>query len=189
MITLSKVAAFSVGAALLLLVGAQFAWAEPTATELCRSTKQRGAGRYAACRLKADGKLTKSGRSSVYALRLARCRDRIGFSYDAAETLYEGQCPIVDDVNQTTGFLDTCAAAVTKASSGVESSLCRGRVAVANRGTNTVTLIEVDSEQKVQIELEEGSEPMYVHSPRFSNELWIGDREFDRVVIYDASRL
>ncbi|MEM7677569.1 MAG: hypothetical protein AAF449_16340, partial [Myxococcota bacterium] len=69
------------------------------------------------------------------------------------------------------------------------SSPLGSRIAVANRGTNTVTLIDVVSEEKLQIELEPGSEPMYAQNPFGSDEIWIGDRGFDRVLVYDALRL
>ncbi|MDY7094436.1 MAG: hypothetical protein SX243_15805 [Acidobacteriota bacterium] len=63
------------------------------------------------------------------------------------------------------------------------------RIAVANRGGDTVTLIDVASERRLQIELEAGSEPMYAQNPFFSDEIWIGDRGHDRVLVYDALRL
>ncbi len=63
------------------------------------------------------------------------------------------------------------------------------KIAVANRNAETVTLIDMESERKVQIELEEGSEPMYAQNPFFSDEIWIGDRGHSRVLVYDALRL
>lgn len=63
------------------------------------------------------------------------------------------------------------------------------RIAVANRGSDTVTLIDVASERRLQIELGDGAEPMYAQNPFFSDEIWIGDRANDRVLVYDALRL
>ena len=63
------------------------------------------------------------------------------------------------------------------------------RIAVANRGDNTITLIDTETEETLQLELEEGSQPMYAQNPFFSDEIWIGDRGNSRVLVYDALRL
>ena len=63
------------------------------------------------------------------------------------------------------------------------------RIAVANRAGGNITLIDGASERTLTIELEPGSEPMYAQNPFFSDEIWIGDRGNDRVLIYDALRL
>lgn len=63
------------------------------------------------------------------------------------------------------------------------------RIAVANRGSNTVTLIDNATEEKLDIVLEPGSIPMYAQNPFYSGEIWIGDRGHDRVLVYDALRL
>lgn len=62
------------------------------------------------------------------------------------------------------------------------------RIAVANRVAGTVTLIDVTSERELTMELEPGSDPMYAQNPFFSNEIWVGDRGHDRVLVYDALR-
>lgn len=63
------------------------------------------------------------------------------------------------------------------------------QIVVANRNDGTVSLIDNETERVMNIVMGEGSEPMYVQNPYFSNEIWIGDRGHDRVLVYDASRL
>lgn len=67
-------------------------------------------------------------------------------------------------------------------------SISGSRFAVANRGANTITLIDADNEQTLEIELEAGSEPMYAVDLE-SDEVWIGDRGHDRILVYDKLRL
>ncbi len=63
------------------------------------------------------------------------------------------------------------------------------RIAVANRQNSTLSLIDVDREHTVQLDFDIGSEPMYAQSPFFSDEIWVGDRSSDRVLVFDALRL
>lgn len=63
------------------------------------------------------------------------------------------------------------------------------RIAVANRGAQTVSLIDVNSEDVVDLVLPEGSEPMYAQNPLYSNEIWIGDRGRNKLMVFDALRL
>jgi DNA-binding beta-propeller fold protein YncE len=88
-----------------------------------------------------------------------------------------------------TGWLTPSITTDFVARSQTPPSPTGSRIAVANRGSNTVTLIDVEAEEKLQIELEPGSEPMYAQNPFFSNEIWIGDRANNRVLVYDALRL
>lgn len=69
------------------------------------------------------------------------------------------------------------------------SSPTGSRIAVANRGEQTVSLIDVESEAVVNLVLPENSEPMYAQNPLYSNEIWIGDRGRNKVMIFDALRL
>lgn len=72
---------------------------------------------------------------------------------------------------------------------GTPPSPTGSRVAIANRAAGTVTLVDVQSEERLEIRLEPGSEPMYAQNPYFSDEIWIGDRGNNRVLVYDALRL
>jgi len=64
-----------------------------------------------------------------------------------------------------------------------------GRIAVTNRGENTISLIDIASEDVLQIVLDKRSEPMYVQNPLNSDEIWIGDRGRSRVLVYDSLHL
>ncbi|KST62540.1 hypothetical protein BC008_10430 [Mastigocoleus testarum BC008] len=72
---------------------------------------------------------------------------------------------------------------------GTPASPTGSRIAVANRGTNTVTLIDIKSERTIDLILEKGSEPMYAQNTFFTDEIWLGDRGNNRVLVYDALRL
>lgn len=69
------------------------------------------------------------------------------------------------------------------------SSPAGSKIAVANRGGNSITLIDSASEHTLNIELEPSSEPMYLQNPLNSNEIWIGDRGHSRVLVYDSLHL
>ena len=78
---------------------------------------------------------------------------------------------------------------VTEVRPGTPLSPTGSRIAVANRGTNTVTLIDTKSERTIDLILEKGSEPMYAQNLFFADEIWLGDRGNNRVIVYDALRL
>ncbi|MDJ0799574.1 MAG: hypothetical protein QNJ51_22620 [Calothrix sp. MO_167.B12] len=88
----------------------------------------------------------------------------------------------------TTSTLSPLQAA-TKGRFATPPSPTGSRIAVANRGTNTLTLIDVKTERTIDILLEEGSEPMYAQNPFFTDEIWLGDRKNNRILVYDALRL
>ncbi|WP_444931020.1 YncE family protein [Microbulbifer sp. SSSA002] len=85
------------------------------------------------------------------------------------------------------GSLITVSSALP--SNKVPPSPSGSKIAVANRSDTTITLIDVASEEKLHIELEPGSEPMYAQNPYYSDEIWIGDRGHSRVLVYDALRI
>ncbi|MEM7534674.1 MAG: hypothetical protein AAF639_21020, partial [Chloroflexota bacterium] len=106
---------------------------------------------------------------------------------DDTETASDDTGEAEDDATDSASMEDTTQ---PEASSGIfPPSPTGSRVAVANRGAQSVSLIDVDSEEVLQIILEDGSEPMYVQNPLGSDELWIGDRGRNRVLVYDALRL
>jgi len=62
------------------------------------------------------------------------------------------------------------------------------RQAVANRESGTVSLVDTADQAEIQLELGVDTEPMYVFSPLGTNELWIGDRANDRVLVFGTGR-
>ena len=74
---------------------------------------------------------------------------------------------------------------------GAEKRAPDGMIVVANRGSGTISVIDVKTDQAFDpIALPEGdnpSEPMYVVYSRPSNRVFVGDRGNNRVVAYNAN--
>lgn len=87
------------------------------------------------------------------------------------------------------GFLATGTA---QAGSGVDVGEVGGKIVVANRGSGDISVIAASSGELIaniplpQGEAENFPEPMYVVYTRTGDQVFVGDRANDRVVVFDA---
>ncbi len=75
-----------------------------------------------------------------------------------------------------------------------EAAAAGGKIVVANRGSGTISVIDVHSDRvSVPIPLpmfsgDAAPEPMYVVNTPAKNRVWVGDRANDRVVVFDGNK-
>lgn len=103
-------------AAGLLLFVALPALAGPTPAQKCEAAKKAEAGKFAACRLKAESKLVVSGDSGKYDKAVAKCSTTLSDNFGKLET--GGACPTTGDAGAITGFLTECSDGVSDSAEG-----------------------------------------------------------------------
>ncbi len=108
-----------VSVAAVLLLAPAWAGGLP-ATEKCQVAKLNEARKYAACRLKAEARAVKSGGAPDY----AKCDEKFGQKWTAAETKADGACPATGDVTAMQAFITRCTDDVTDAVAGAPLPEC-----------------------------------------------------------------
>ena len=85
--------------------------------------------------------------------------------------------------------LESNSTALTIGGVAVFESATRGaRVVVANRGSGSISVIDAGSNELLwTVDLPGGGEPMYVTYNRTHDRVFVGDRQNDRVVAFDAA--
>lgn len=107
-------------AGVLLLSGA--ASAAGTPAENCRAAQAEAAGKYAACRARADKKLALLGDTAAHDAAIAKCDDKLAKAWQKSEAKAAaagGACPGIYDEAAIGNFLATCTDAVSAAVAGV----------------------------------------------------------------------
>ena len=80
-----------------------------TDAEKCESAKEKAAGTYAQCRLKAESRFSKTGDAVRLGISLTKCADRLGKNFDKAEAKYGVACATSGDTDVVDGFLTDVA--------------------------------------------------------------------------------
>jgi hypothetical protein len=99
----------------MLLAGSARA-ATPAAS--CESGKNKEAGKYVACRQKAESKFAVRGDAAARALALELCGAKYDLSWPTIESAAGGTCPSTGDQAAIQQYLDTASADVASALSG-----------------------------------------------------------------------
>ncbi len=91
------------------MLWAGMALAGPTDADKCEADKLKRAGKYAFCRMKAEGKAVKKSEAPDY----TKCNDKIVEQFGKAETKWGVECPTLGDVgeiqDQVTAYTDDLA--------------------------------------------------------------------------------
>jgi len=106
---------WSAAALALLLTGSALA---ATPGERCESGKNREAGKYAACRQKAEAAYALTGDASRRSTTLARCDAKYGKNWPAIENKAGGTCPSTGDQTAIHLYLHTATTEVATALAG-----------------------------------------------------------------------
>lgn len=91
-------------------------WGAATPEQKCEAGKKQEAGKYAACRLKAEAKLVQQGDVERYNAALGRCQGKLETKFtklEAAAALRGTTCPTVDDADDVAGYIDCASDAVS----------------------------------------------------------------------------
>lgn len=107
-----------VGSAFLIAIAHRSALATPDAGALCASAKLVAASAYAACKLRAEARLAKTGDVRRWEAAVASCASRLAARYERAETQFGVTCPTRGDVADAVALLSQCADDVAAATSG-----------------------------------------------------------------------
>ena len=68
----------------------------------------------------------------------------------------------------------------------IASAWAKGKVVVADRTDQSITVIDVQTDTPTTIEMPDNGEPMYVAYSSTYNRVFVGDRANSRVVVFDA---
>jgi hypothetical protein len=104
-------------AAALLIAGSALA---ATPGERCESAKNKEAGKYAACRQKAEAAYALTGDATRRSVTLAKCDAKYGRNWPAIESKAGGTCPSTGDQTAIHLYLYTATAEVATALAGGE---------------------------------------------------------------------
>ncbi|HZR81811.1 MAG TPA: DUF1566 domain-containing protein [Candidatus Binatia bacterium] len=89
-----------------------------TPAQNCQSGKNKEAGKYAACRQRAEATFALTGDAAGRTARLATCGLKYGLRWPQIESLSGGSCPSSGDQTAIQGYLDTATTDVAKALGG-----------------------------------------------------------------------
>lgn len=87
-----------------------------TPAEKCEAAKKAEAGKYAACRLKAESKLVTSGDMDKYNIAIGKCATKLSDKFDKLEA--GGACPSSGDAGAIVAFLASCSDGVSTSTNG-----------------------------------------------------------------------
>jgi hypothetical protein len=102
----------------LLALAAGTAGAAPTPAQLCSSSVELAASKFAGCRLKAESVFSKTGLTDKRTADLAKCSSKFLDAYGKAQTRYGVACPMVDAAGDFEQFLAQCSDDTTAAANG-----------------------------------------------------------------------
>jgi Protein of unknown function (DUF1566) len=128
-----------------------FALATPalavTPAELCQSAKNKSAGQYDSCRLKAESTFAKTGDAAKYAAALLKCAATFNAkwpTFEAKAVAQGGVCPSVGDQTAVRTFIEshTTDLAIALAGGGLPNcstdlTACQGNLSTCNGGLAT----------------------------------------------------
>ncbi len=123
----------------LALLMATVATAATTPAQKCQSDKNKEAGKYAACRQKAEGDFAVKGDATRLASALERCLARYQIRWSALETRAAGACPTDGDMNPMAAFIDYHTDTVATALAGNPVPNCPADRATCEADLGTCT--------------------------------------------------
>lgn len=121
------------GAVLVVLVAGP-ASAATTPAQKCGSGKNQEAGKYAACRQKAEAAFAIKGDSGARAAALERCQAKYGRKWTSLEAKAAGACPSVGDQAAIQAAIDVHTDDVASALAGGTLSDCNAQLATCAGG-------------------------------------------------------
>ena len=83
---------------------------------------------------------------------------------------------------RTSVILLTCCSSMLLAA----TARAQGKIVVADRGSQSITVIDVKTDSPTTVSMPDNGEPMYVAYSSTYNRVFVGDRANDRVVVFDA---
>ena len=129
--------------ATLTIVGlASRAPAGPTPARICQAAKDKEAGKYGVCRLKAEARFATSADNAKYAAALARCGEKYQAKWRALEAMAvakRGVCPSVGDQAAIQEVIDAHTTNIAAALGGAVLQNCPADLATCDGGLTTCT--------------------------------------------------
>src|SRR5262245_46054989 len=113
-------------AAGLALLLAGNALAGPTPAQKCESDKNKEAGKYGACRQKAESKFAITGDSAARTAALQKCASKYDLKWPLIESKAGGACPSMGDQTGIQQYLNTATTNVATALAGGTLPDCAG---------------------------------------------------------------
>lgn len=131
---------FTVLAVCLMLAGAGTAQAAPTAAQKCQASKNAAAGKYAACRERAEAKLASTGNTAAFDAAIAKCETRYQTAWNKAEQKAVdagSSCTTTNDQTVVQGVTDDFTDSVAQYLGGAAFPDCPGNLATCNSDLTT----------------------------------------------------